>query len=109
LLGRPLPLVVTRVRVPTFSGDGIALWLEIERALGADEARSLLAKASGVEQRFDFTPTSRSAVGSDVVLAGPVEEAEGGLRLWLAVDGLRMAALNGVLLAEARPFQRGGP
>ncbi len=109
LLGGPLPLVVTRVRVPTFSGDGIALWLETEQALSADEARALLGKASGVEQRFDFIPTTRNAIGSDVVLAGPVEEAEGGLRMWLAVDGLRMAALNGVLLAEAHPFQRRAP
>lgn len=107
LLGGAPPLVVTRVRVPTFSGDGIALWLETERALGADEAGTLLAKAAGVEQRADFTPTTRNSVGSDVVLASGVDEAEGGLRMWLAVDGLRMAALNGVLLAEARPFRRG--
>lgn len=104
----PLPLVVTRVRVPTFSGDGIALWLETERPLAADQARTLLAKAPGVEQRFDLAPTTRTSVGSDVVLAGRVEDAEGGLRVWLALDGLRLAALNGVLLAEAHPFQRAG-
>jgi aspartate-semialdehyde dehydrogenase len=108
LLGGPPPLVLTRVRVPTFSGDGISLWLETERALCASDAHALLAKASGVEPRFDLTPTTRNAVGSDVVLAGRVEEAEGGLRVWLALDGLRLAALNGVLLAEARPFRRGG-
>jgi aspartate-semialdehyde dehydrogenase len=108
LLEAPLPLAVTRVRVPTFSGDGISLWVETEQPLAAEEARTLLAKAPGVEQRFDFTPTTRTSVGSDVVLAGRVEEAGGGLRIWLAVDGLRLAALNGVLLAEARPFQRGG-
>lgn len=107
LLGGSPPLVATRVRVPTFSGDGIALWLETERALGADEARSVLAQAAGVEARFDFAPTTRSSIGSDVVLASCVDAVEGGLRMWLSVDGLRMAALNGVLLAEARPFQHG--
>lgn len=108
LLDARLPLAVTRVRVPTFSGDGISLWIETEEPLSAEEARALLAKAPGVEQRFDFTPTTRTAVASDVVLAGRLEEAAGGLRVWLAVDGLRLAALNGVLLAEARPFQRRG-
>jgi aspartate-semialdehyde dehydrogenase len=106
LLGRPLPLAVTAVRVPTFSGDGISLRVETERSLSPEEACAALEKASGVEVWPDASgPSTRTAVGRDAALVGRVREAAGGIQLWIAADGLRLAAGNGVKLAEARPFR----
>jgi aspartate-semialdehyde dehydrogenase len=110
LFDAPLPLAVTAVRVPTFSGDGVALAVETERPLGPDAARAALEKAPGVELWPGADgPTTRTAVGRDAVLVGRVRRdpsCERGLLLWLAADGLRLAAANAVKLAEARPLRR---
>lgn len=106
----PLPLAVTAVRVPTFSGDGVALAVETERPLPPDAARAALEKAPGVRLWPGAGgPATRTAVGLDAVLVGRVRRdpsCERGLLLWLAADGLRLAASNAVKLAEARPLRR---
>ncbi len=107
LLGGELGVAVTAVRVPTFAGDGCSLALELERALPAPEAAALLAKAPGVELWKDAGPgpTTRATAGHECVLVGRLRADPSlatGLLLYCAADGLRLAALNGAKLAEAR-------
>jgi len=107
LLGAELGVAVTAVRVPTFAGDGCALALELERALAPAEAAALLAKAPGVElwQEHGPGPTTRGTAGRESVLVGRLRADPSlatGLLLYCAADGIRLAALNGAKLAEAR-------
>jgi len=97
----------TVVRVPTFSGDGSALAIELAGALPLDEALAALAKAPGVElwAGSGSGPTTRATAGRDAVLVGRLRAdptVEHGLLCWLAVDAIRLAAANAVKLAEAR-------
>ncbi|CAG1002054.1 aspartate-semialdehyde dehydrogenase [Myxococcaceae bacterium] len=107
LFGADLGVAVTAVRVPTFAGDGAALCIETGGTLDPRQARTLLAKAPGVEL-WDHDaegPNTRASAGRDVVLVGRIRRdpsSERGLLLWLAADTLHLAALNSVRLAEAR-------
>ena len=107
MLGEHVGIAATALRVPTFSGDGAALALEFELALASDDARSVLAKAPGVELWEGATPgpATRATTGRDSVLVGRLRAdptRERGLVLWLAADSVRLAATNAVKLAEAR-------
>ncbi len=107
LLGREIALGVTSVRVPTFSGDGLSVFVETERPLDVGDAVAALEKASGVVVwPGGAGPSSRTAVEQDAALVGRVRAAPGGLQLWISADGIRLAARNAALLAEARPLQR---
>lgn len=107
LLGEGVRIAVTTVRVPVFAGAAASLSIETERAIAPGSAVALLAKAPGLEAWADELPgpPTRAVAGRDCVLFGRVRRdpsAERGLLLWLAADALRLAALNGVRLAEAR-------
>ena len=110
VLGCELPVAITAVRVPTFSGDGAALVVETERPLSPQAACAALEKAPGVQLwPGPGGPSTRTALGRDTVLVGRVRRDPGceqGLQLWLAADGLRLTAANAVKLAEARPLRR---
>lgn len=104
-------VAVTAVRVPTFAGDGAALAIETEEPLSAADAFALLEKAPGVAvwRRDELGPSTRAAVGRDVVNVGrmrPDHSVRHGLLLWLASDTLRLAALNAVRLAALRSAGR---
>jgi aspartate-semialdehyde dehydrogenase len=103
-----LPIAVTCVRVPTFYGHTVALTVELEQALDAEEARRLLREAPGVvlcelgdEMPY---PTAADVGGTDAVYVGRVREDPShphGLQLWVAADNVRKgAALNAVQIAE---------
>jgi aspartate-semialdehyde dehydrogenase len=109
LLGRDVPLALTSVRVPTFGGDGISLVIETERPLDVAGAQALLEKAPGVRVwPGDGGPSTRTTVGREAVLAGRIrrDPSGAGLQVWAAMDSLRLAALNGVRLAEALRLRR---
>ena len=111
LLGAELPLAVTAVRVPTFSGTGASIAVEVAEELSAAELSELLAKSPGVALPGDAmpSPTIREAAESEVVLVGRIRRdpsSERGLLFWLAADPVRLAASNAVRLAETR-FQVG--
>src|SRR5262249_41637566 len=97
-----LPVSATCVRVPIMLGHAEAVWLETERPLSAEQARSLLEAAPGVRV-VDF-PSPGQAAGGDDVLVGrirPDRTTEQGLSLFLVGDNLRKgAALNAVQIAE---------
>lgn len=107
LLGSDIGFGVTAVQVPTFLGQASTLLVETNEPLDPEEARSLLAKAPGVEVWLDGVegPSLRASAGRNEVLVGRVRSdpsSPGSLLLWIACDPARLAAANAVELAEAR-------
>jgi aspartate-semialdehyde dehydrogenase len=107
LLDTELPVAVTAVRVPTFSGSGASIAVEVAEGLRPAELRELLVKSPGVALPDDATPwpTLRQAAESETVLVGRLRRdpsCERGLLFWLAADPVRLAASNAVRLAETR-------
>ncbi|HET6654965.1 MAG TPA: aspartate-semialdehyde dehydrogenase [Gammaproteobacteria bacterium] len=99
----------TAVRVPVFYGHSEAVHIETRKKLSAEDARSLLAKAPGIELLDGFgkgefpTPVTEAA-GHDPVYVGRIREDIShprGLDLWVVADNIRKgAALNTVQIAE---------
>jgi aspartate-semialdehyde dehydrogenase len=107
LLGAEIPVAVTAVRVPTFSGTGASVAVEVAEELSAGELSELLVKSPGVAVPGDGmpSPTLREAAESEMVLVGRIRSdptCERGLLFWLAADPVRLAASNAVRLAESR-------
>jgi aspartate-semialdehyde dehydrogenase len=88
--------------VPVFTGHSLALNLELERPLSAEEAIAALKEAPGVE--LCDIPTPLGATGGDVSLVGRIRRDATllhGLSLFVVGDNLRKgAALNAVQIAE---------
>jgi aspartate-semialdehyde dehydrogenase len=105
-----LPLSATSVRVPVLVGHAEAVWVETERRLAPEQARELLAAATGVRVA-DF-PTPSQAAGTDDVLVGRVRHdptVDNGLVLFVVCDNLRKgAALNAIQIAELVLAREGG-
>ncbi len=104
-----LQVNATAVRVPVFYGHSEAVHLETREKLTADEARTLLRRAPGVEvldeRRPGGYPTAATeAAHKDAVFVGRIREDIShprGLDLWVVADNLRKGgALNSVQLAE---------
>jgi aspartate-semialdehyde dehydrogenase len=97
-----LPLHPTCVRVPVMVGHGEAVWIETDRELSPERARSLLENAPSVRV-VDF-PSPRQAAGGNEVLVGRIRRdstVEHGLSLFVVADNLRKgAALNAIQIAE---------
>ena len=103
-----LPIAVTCVRVPTFFGHTVALTVELEQPLDAEDARQLLREAPGVilcelGEAVPY-PTAADIGGTDAVYVGRVRNDPShphGLQLWVGADNVRKgAALNAVQIAE---------
>ncbi len=103
-----LPVTTTTVRVPVINGHSIALNIELEQALSADEARALLESAPGVlvidnPEQLEY-PTPLEAEGKDAVFIGrirPDYSINHGLNLWVVSDNIRKgAATNSIQIAE---------
>jgi aspartate-semialdehyde dehydrogenase len=116
ILGLPdLPVAATCVRVPVFVGHAEAVFVELERPLGAQEARRLLADAPGVcvldEPRAGGYATPLDAAGTAPVWVSRIREdrtVPHGLHLWIVADNVRKgAALNAVQIAEALASRTG--
>ncbi|HKP09255.1 MAG TPA: Asd/ArgC dimerization domain-containing protein [Gaiella sp.] len=100
-----LPISATCVRVPVLVGHSEAVWVELERSLGPDEAAALLREAPSVRVLdLPDLPTPQAAAGQDEVLVGRVRRdraSANGLALYLSCDNLRKgAALNAIQIAE---------
>jgi aspartate-semialdehyde dehydrogenase len=97
-----LPISPTCVRVPVMVGHAETVWIETEKPLPADEAKTLLGSAPGI--RLEDFPTPGMAAGIDDVLVGRIRQdsaSPGGLALFLVCDNLRKgAALNAIQIAE---------
>jgi aspartate-semialdehyde dehydrogenase len=99
----------TTVRVPVLYGHSEAVNIEMKTPFSADEARSLLAHAPGVNVMDDpaklLYPTAFThAVGHDDVFVGRIRDDIShpcGLNLWIVADNIRKgAATNAVQIAE---------
>ncbi len=107
ILGEPVPIALTRVRVPTFAGLGLSLSVELGEAATSLAVREALVKAPGVElwDPDAVGPTTRDAVSRATVLVGRLRRdpsaAAGAHLLWIAADPVRLAAANAVRIAEA--------
>jgi len=97
-----LPVSVTCVRVPVFTGHSLSLNAEFSRPISPDEAREILRDAPGVE--LSDIPTPLQAAGKDPCFVGRIrrdDTVEHGLSLFVSNDNLRKgAALNAVQIAE---------
>jgi aspartate-semialdehyde dehydrogenase len=105
ILGIPdLAVSGTCVRVPVFTGHGLAVNAEFAAPISPARAVELLARAPGV--RLVDVPTPLDAAGGDPVLVGRIREdptvPDGrGLALFCVGDNLRKgAALNAIQVAE---------
>jgi aspartate-semialdehyde dehydrogenase len=96
------------VRAPVFIGHSLAVHVEFERPMRADDARDILQQAPGVvvqdEPSVNVYPTPRSAAGKDPVYVGRIRDDmshANGLAMWISSDNLRKgAALNAIQIAE---------
>ena len=102
----------TCVRVPVAYGHSVALHVETRKPLSADQARSLLARSSGVElvdgldsrNKLQYPTPRTHAAGNNAVYVGRVRKDishPNGLVLWVVSDNLRKgAALNALQIAK---------
>ena len=99
-------LSVTALRVPTFSGLGIQLALELEKPVATPEIEKALDEAAGTRMFGSAAgPSLRDAAGEGDVLVGRVRHDPtrvNGVLLWLSLDPVRVAAQAAVRLAELR-------
>jgi aspartate-semialdehyde dehydrogenase len=99
----------TAVRVPVFYGHSEAVSIETRTKITAEEARSLLQKAPGVEvwdERRDggYPTAATEAANRDTVYVGRIRQdasTDRGLNLWVVADNVRKgAATNSIQIAE---------
>ncbi len=94
----------TCVRVPVFSGHGLAINAEFAKPVAPDDASAILAEAPGVQ--LDDVPTPLRAAGTDPCYVGRIRTDQSvpdgrGLAMFVVGDNLRKgAALNAIQLAE---------
>ena len=99
-----LPVSVTCVRVPVYTGHCVVLNAEFDSPLSPFDATALLGQAPGV--KVVEMPTPLEAAGIDASLVGRIRSDPGvpggrGLALFVSGDNLRKgAALNAVQIAE---------
>jgi aspartate-semialdehyde dehydrogenase len=108
ILDPKIKLISTCVRVPVFVGHSIAVHVELEDELSADDARALLRESPGLmvidKREDDGYVTPIECVGEFATFISRVREdptVDNGLALWVVSDNLRKgAALNAVQIAE---------
>ncbi len=113
-----LAISATCVRVPVVTGHSEAVHIELERPMGPEEARQILAGAPGVvvvdEPARSRYPMPLDAAGQDPVYVGRIRRDPShprGLALWIVADNLRKgAALNALQVFQlvARNGWEGG-
>ncbi len=102
--GEGLRLSLGALQVPTFTGEGAMLALELERAVAREALEQALAGRRELSLREE--PSLRDALGGPSILRGALEADPSGAaglayRLWLASDPLRLVA-DAALAAAGR-------
>lgn len=108
ILDPAIELVAHCVRIPVFIGHCEAVFIETEKPIDENEARSLLRDADGVSvidhRANEGYVTPVEAAGEDAVFISRLRKdptVENGLVFWCVSDNLRKgAALNSVQIAE---------
>ncbi len=109
IMGLPgLPVTTTTVRLPVVTGHSIAVNIELDKPLDADQARRVLSDAPGIvviDNPAELAyPMPLDAADDDAVFVGrirPDHSVENGLNLWVVSDNIRKgAATNSIQIAE---------
>jgi aspartate-semialdehyde dehydrogenase len=102
-----LAMFVTAVRVPMFFGLALAVTLETDQPLAADDAIEVLRPARGLLVHAapdDPYPTPVEVTGSEAIHVGRIRtdpSTDNGLACWIALDNVgKGSALNAVQIAE---------
>jgi aspartate-semialdehyde dehydrogenase len=98
----------TTVRIPVRTGHSESVYIETEKAISPDQARSMLSEAAGVvvidDLRANLYPMPKDAEGRDETFVGRIRQDafnKKALWLWVVADNLRKgAATNAVQIAE---------
>ncbi len=99
-----LPVSVTCVRVPVYTGHSLSITAQFDRPISVARAKELLATAPGVQ--LSDVPTPLEAAGKDPSFVGRIRNDESlpgghGLVFFISNDNLRKgAALNAIQIAE---------
>jgi len=105
ILGAEVPVDVTCVRVPVFTGHAEAVVVETREPVSVSAALEVLSEAPGVYVHSQETPpTPSTTAGTHQVHIGRVRSSntfERGLQFWVVADNLlKGAAWNAVQIAE---------
>ena len=103
-----LAMSITTVRVPVAVGHSAAVFVELVRDAGGEDAREVLRAAPGIvvvdEPAAQRYPTPRAVAGTDAVHVGRIRRdpgRENGIAFFFSGDNLRKgAATNAVQVAE---------
>ncbi|MEZ6018374.1 MAG: aspartate-semialdehyde dehydrogenase [Planctomycetota bacterium] len=105
ILGEELPLDVTCVRVPVFTGHAESVVVQTQKPCDVRAALAVLRDAPGVCVHDGAPPTPAATAGTHAVHVGRVRASrsfERGLQLWIVADNLlKGAAWNAVQIAES--------
>lgn len=109
ILGAPLALSATAVRVPVPVGHAESVYVEMDRPATPEDVRQWLRAMPGVKVHDDpqtlSYPTPQVAAGNDLVWIGRVRQdphRPNGVHLFIVTDNLRKgAATNAVQIMEA--------
>jgi aspartate-semialdehyde dehydrogenase len=108
IMGEPIKLTATTVRVPVMGGHSESVNIEFEKPCSADHVRAILSKAPGVivqdDPKKNIYPMPILAKDRDEVFVGRIRKDEtvpNGINLWVVADNVRKgAATNAVQIAE---------
>ena len=103
-----IQVTATTVRVPVFYGHSEAVNIETEAPISAEDVKSMLANAPGVEVVDDPSqnvyPMPIDAAGRDLTYVGRIRDDQSianGINMWIVADNIRKgAATNTVQIAE---------
>ncbi len=108
IMGEPIRLTATTVRVPVTGGHSESVNIEFERDCTVNDVRRILAAVSGVvvqdDPKKNVYPMPIIANDRDEVFVGRIrrdETVKSGMNLWVVADNVRKgAATNAVQIAE---------
>ena len=108
IMGEPIKVTATTVRVPVIGGHSESVNIEFEKKASPAEVREILAKTAGVvvqdDPKNNIYPMPINAHEKDDVFVGRIRRDEtvtNGINLWIVSDNIRKgAATNAVQIAE---------
>ncbi|MEX1275445.1 MAG: aspartate-semialdehyde dehydrogenase [Bacteroidota bacterium] len=109
IMGEPIKVTATTVRVPVIGGHSESVNIEFEKKVTPAEVREILTKAPGVivqdDPKSNVYPMPINAYERDEVFVGRIradQTVANGINLWIVSDNIRKgAATNAVQIAEA--------
>ena len=100
----PMP-ALRLIQVPVFHSLAVSLFVETDPPAPPEQAgEALLGERIDLRRRTHDSPSPVEVAGSDNILVDSVTadpDHPGGLWIWAVADNLRLAAINGVEIAES--------